>query len=327
MFDTALNAQRATPTLRARTPKIDVDRVDEFLRAYVPVRWKTARAKPGSIDSAAAAVLDALLDPSLCATQAGERDALRPTLLAQITPAITLGAPIDLFLDLGHGYRASVQPGREALTFEVGLGEWFLLGQIARLGRGVAALYAPGVRFHLVVDNLFAAQLYRVPIADTERYCAWLRALISASGLDPLVRVLVESEHVAAEQFGIALDAELARTGSAEAAAGPQPRRQAAAAAISNRLLSTLIDGPRMSLQSSGPTHAPSALRLRTYPLGDGRIGAGETCLAHSNGRLRPTVVTRLNCGRYLRVKMIAPPCLPDLIRAITIASPWPTEH
>lgn len=324
MFDTALTAQRATPAPRARTPRIDVDRVDEFLRAYVPVRWKTARAKPGSIDAAAAAVLDALLDPLLCATPAGERDALRPTLLAQITPAITLGAPIDLFLDLGHGYRASVQPGREALTFEVGLGEWFLLGQIARLGRAVATLYAPGLRFHLVVDNLFAAQLYRVPIADTERYCAWLRALIAASGLDPLVRVLVESEHVAAEQFEIALDAELARTGPADAAG---PRRQAAATAISNRLLSTAIDGPRLSLQSSGPTHAPSTLRLRTYPLGDGRIGAGETCLAHSNGRLRPTVVTRLNCGRYLRVKMTAPPCLPDLIRAITIASPWPTEH
>ena len=316
MLDTAPQTPRTGSLARSRGPRIDIDRVDDYLRAQTPSRWKTARARPGSVDSAAAAVFDALVEPGLCATPAAEREALRAATLPRITPAVALGAPVDLYLDLGHGYRCGVQPGREALTFEVGLGEWFLLSQIARLGHGVAALYAPGIRFHLVIDNLFAWQIYRVPVADTERYCAWLRALIAATGLDQLVRVLVESEQATAAQFESALEAELAREpGHALNPTGQQPRRYLAAAAASRRLLSSWIDGPRLSLQAQ-----PGALRFRPYPAGDGRIGAGEMCLTPSDGRFRPTVVTRLNCGRYTRTRMTAPPCLPDLIRSISIA-------
>ena len=326
MLQTAQHAHRAAAPLSAHGPRIDVDRVDDYLRAHVPVRWKTARARPGSIDAAAAAVCDALLDPSLCATPVAERDAMRPALLAQVAPFVTLGSPVDLYLDLGHGYRAGILPGRDALTFEVGLGEWFLLGQIARLGRGVAALYAPGVRLHLIVDNLFASVVYRVPLADTERYCAWLRALIAATGLDQLVRVLVESEQVDEARFSAELEADLTSGAAEPATASAQAclpsKRHAAASAISHRLLSTWIDGPRLNLHAT-PSGLARGLRFRAYPGGDGRLGAGETCLAEAHGRLRPTILTRLNSGRYLRTRMTAPPCLPDLIRAITIASPW----
>jgi hypothetical protein len=38
---------------------------------------------------------------------------------------------------------------------------------------------------------------------------------------------------------------------------------------------------------------------------------------------LHPVVVTRANETQYVRIRRTAPPTLPDLIRAITIAHPF----
>ncbi|HUN90711.1 MAG TPA: hypothetical protein VMU33_01535 [Burkholderiaceae bacterium] len=329
MFDTAPHQNHGTPAVADRRSAIDADRVDEFLRQHAPRPWKSFRgpvAASPAIDTAAA-IYQTLLDPDLCASPPAAQQSLRAASISAIEPAVARAAPVEFFVDLGHGYRASLKPGREPLTFEVGLGEWFLLSQLARCAHRIAPAYAPGARFNLVVDNLFAWEVSAVALADTERYCAWLRALIAATGLDHLVRVVVESEQVAARDFAAAMESELAGRETAGSSTGGRQattlsRRYAAAAAASHRLLAPFIDGPRLSLQPHS-----AALRLRPYPGGDGRIGAGETCLAQHDGRLRPVVLTRLSSGRYVRTRMMAPPALPDLIRAITIAHPHSTTH
>jgi len=301
------------------------DLVDAYLKQHAPRPWAARRGRSVP-DAGAAAIFDILSAPALCIAPDGGGN-VRAATLERIAPALASGAPLDVYLELGLGGRADAAPEDWPTRFEVGLGEWFLLAQVARCAHAVAALHAPAMRCVLVVDNLVAWVASAVPLADSERYCAWLRALIAACGLDRQLSVLVESELFTVAQFEAALrEAALraprraAQSDANANAAAPSADvgvRHAAARAASERLLGTRLDGVRLSLQAD-----PGALRFRPYPGGVGRIGAGELCLARSERGLQPVVVDRDNAARYLRSRMTAPPSLPDLIRSITIARP-----
>ena len=95
-----------------------------------------------------------------------------------VVRAVERGAPIPFYFDIGGGYHATIFPGKQDFSFNVGLGELFVLTQIARLRHAAARFYAPNVRFSLVIDNLCALLVNDIPLAKTLAYCTRLRRLI-----------------------------------------------------------------------------------------------------------------------------------------------------
>jgi hypothetical protein len=109
--------------------------------------------------------------------------------------------PIDLYYDIGGGYHATTQPGEEDVSFDVGLGELLILGQISSFIGKVVRFYRPGVRFSLVIDNMCALLINDIPLDNTLEYCARLRDLIRRVRMETVVELLVESEHVTVADF------------------------------------------------------------------------------------------------------------------------------
>jgi len=122
----------------------------------------------------------------------------REPVLELLAASVRRREPLGFYYDIGGGYHASIRPGSEAVSFDVGLAELFVLSQAAKFAARVSRLYPVGVRFTLVVDNLCALLVNDIPVARTLGYCAALRELIRSVGLNPLIDVLVESEHFSA---------------------------------------------------------------------------------------------------------------------------------
>ena len=250
--------------------------------------------------------------------------------------SIRRGEPISLFYDIGPGYHASLHPGEQDLSFDVGLSEVLLLSQVAAFSNRVTALYPPGARFWLVIDNLCGLWTNGIPLERTEGYCARLRSLIRAVGFEGRVELLVESE-----QFGVAeydglfsalepgppaskpsegdvenVERFLGRRCDA-AEAAERIDRYRRASIVTETLLPRLVSGVRMTQRASATT-----LGFRPFPGGDARTQCGEVAISrNSKGHLHPVLLTSRNVRHYERVRFRLPEHLPSPVRGITFAA------
>jgi hypothetical protein len=222
-------------------------------------------------------------------------------------------APIPFYFDIGGGYHATIRPGVQDFSFDVGLGELFVIAQIARLRRAVSRFYAPTVRFSLVIDNLCALLVNDIQLARTLAYCARLRRLIDELHLAEIVSVLVESEHFSEEDLARAASAEpsaevlpmtvkrrrnverfLGRPCSEKEAIEREARYHSVVNA-SEGLLNRRIDGIHMTQRASKTT-----MCFRPFPGGDSRIQSGQVVLTrNASAALHPILITSSNVARY----------------------------
>lgn len=264
-------------------------------------------------------------------------DAIRST----IVRSVERGEPIPFYFDIGGGYHATVQPGKQSYTFDAGLGELFVLTQIARLRQAVAQVYAPGVRFSLVIDNLCALLVNDIPLAKTLDYCARLRRLIEGLHLKDRVSVLVESEN-----FSVAeLDSAARAAGPAQIAPMTPKRhrnverflgrpctekeaferelRYHAVVHASEHQFDRIIDGIHMTQRAS-----PTTMCFRPFPGGDSRIQSGQVVMTRNPGAgVHPMLMTSTNIDRYSCTTFRFPDLLPREVDHVVFAAPVPTSE
>lgn len=256
--------------------------------------------------------------------------------LAHISRAIARGAPIPFYLDLGGGYHASLAADGTDLCFEPGLGELLVMQQAARFHARVRELYAPGIRFTIVIDNLCALLVNDIPTSLTEAYCAQYRRTIREAQIDRWFNLLVESEVFRPAQYPTkdAIDAAIRPVtanehGNIERFLGRQCHADEAAlrraryaqiGARSEELLGSVIDGVHMTQRAS-----PTTLCFRAFPGSDCRIQAGQVALqeiSHADGvRLKPFLLTSRNAHEHRTMEIKIPPGLGrGLIDKVTVS-------
>ncbi len=252
-------------------------------------------------------VFDILTHREFCYLSKTRAEPYRAETIKHIAAAIDRGVPIPFYLDLGGGYHASITPGIEDMVFAPGLGELLVLQQFTRFARRVGEIYAPGVVFTIVIDNLCALFVNEIPVARTERFCALYRDMINALGLSANVRLLVESEQFNPAQYAPIemVNAPCSRISPNEhgnierflgrlcdeAEAIERRNRYSHFGACSESLLATVIDGVHMTQRAS-----PTTLCFRAYPGSDCRIQAGQVALQpSSDGRMKPFLLTSRN--------------------------------
>lgn len=259
------------------------------------------------------------------------RDQVLPWLLS----AIAHDRAIDCYYDIGGGYHASVRPGLSALSFHVGLGELMILRQIARFSQMVARLHPPGIRFHLVIDNLCALLINDIPLESTQGYCARLRTLLEETRMTGLVDLLVESEVIDPQEFVVDRQDEAApdpvvgpkerenierflgrRCSDAEAV--DRARRYRWVIRVSEALLAQHIGGPHFTQRATTDT-----LCFRPFPGADSRIQCGQVVLSRTDGhRLHPILLTSTNEHRFRFREHLLPHLLPAVIDSVVSVSP-----
>jgi len=278
-------------------------------------------------------VFDLLSGRDYCYLSRSRIGPYRSSAIASIESARRKGEPIDISYDLGAGYHASIEPGIREPSFDVGLGELFVLRQVASFARRVRSLYPPGVRFHIVIDNLCALLINDIPVARTEAYCARFRKLIELTVTSDVVDLIVESEQVRVADFRgldqapvadvFAVDAKahdnvarfLGRTCSTSEAAA-RLLRYRDVIAESERLLNDVIRGIHMTQRATTET-----MCFRPFPGADSRIQCGEVSLGRNvKGRLCPFLLTSQNVAAYHCQRARFPGILPSVIGDITYA-------
>jgi hypothetical protein len=314
-------------------PATPWDAVEACLRRLMATCRAGREAVPANGGWTAHAIFDLLTDREYCYLSKSRVAPYRPAAIASIESAVRGGEPIDFSYDLGPGYHASIQPGVRELSFDVGLGELFVLGQIASFARGVKSMYPPGVKFHIVIDNLCALFVNDIPVVKTLAYCARFRELIEFTGLHGVVDLIVESEHFRIDDFDRLTDAAapapcevdskahnnivrfLGRPCS-ESEASARLQRHHAVIAESERLLKAVIRGIHMTQRAT-----PDTICFRPFPGGDSRIQCGEVVLGWNvAGRLYPFLLTSHNAAAYCCQRALFPSILPPMIGAITYA-------
>ena len=234
--------------------------------------------------------------------------------------------PARFFFDLGPGYHASLEPGENALVFDVGLAEFLALRQVKRFDLEVQAIYAPGVKFFLVIDNLCGLYTNDVPLEQSTDYVRGLRQLIAQLDLDDTVEVLVESEAFNTAEYEALLAAQepsssphqpteedienVARFLGRRCSPGDASdriERYHLAGQTTEALLSRVVDGVRLTQRATAAT-----LGFRSFPGGAQRVQVGEIAVAINNAEsTRPVLITSRNRDRYdvrpLDVKHILP--------------------
>lgn len=262
-------------------------------------------------------------------------------ILAAVAEAQRRSTPIHFYYDLGGGYHASTLPGRDDLSFEVGLAELFVLSQIATFSARASRLHPPGVRFSLVIDNMYALLINDIPLTCTLSYCGKLRELIRELGFAGVVDVLVESEHISVADF----ERDLAQAGARplpievtrkqhdnverflgracdEAEALERTRRYGAVIGASERLLTPLISGVRMTQRATETT-----ICFRPFPGADSRIQCGEVVVSTNHKqKLYPMLVTSSNRPDYVLRRHHFPDLLSSAIAHVTYAEPVQTR-
>lgn len=284
-------------------------------------------------------VFDVLTSREYCYLSKSRASAYQESVLPTANSAVRQGEPIRFYYDLGGGYHASTNPGEEEPSFDVGLAEFFVLRQIASFSTRVRRFYSPGVRFSLVIDNMCALLINDIPLAKTLGYCARLRTLNHELGLDDVLDVLVESEHVSLGDFDRARAAARGRNSSMTLTSKQHDnverflgRRCDGIEALertaryhevidaSERLLAPLIRGVHMTQRATDTTTC-----FRPFPGGDSRIQCGQVVVTRSTKqKLYPVLLTSRNRSQYACRRYRFPELLSSLIPDVTYADPLP---
>lgn len=265
----------------------------------------------------------------------GKKRALsyKESVLEPLKRQIEQRIPLRFYLDIGGGYHASFLPNRDGLRFKVGLGELFALSQIQKFSERVLDVYKPGVRFHLVIDNMCAVLINDIPIEKTLLYIDSLRTLIKSVGMQELVGILVESDYFSESEYRDAsaednlhalelTDKEHSNVARflgrqcSKAEALQRTTRYRRVTEVSETLLNKLINGVHMTQRAT-----KSTLCFRAYPGADSRIQCGEVALStRSNGKMGPLLVTSTNFDSYDCSSYAFPGLLPDVISEVIYA-------
>lgn len=323
----------------------EIPRLKAYLEAVVSnLRGAPDSAPPGVVEPAQAPqrVFDALTNREFCYLSKTRVAPYRVNVLEAVAEAQRRGAPVHFFYDLGGGYHASTQPGQEDLSFDVGLAELLVLGQISTFAARATRFHPPGVRFSLVIDNMCALLINDIPLASTLGYCGRLRGLIQELRCDDMVDVLVESEHISVDDFQRVQAQAVAHAGPIEvtrkqhdnverflgrvcdpAEAAERTRRYQAVIDASERLLEPLISGVHMTQRATDIT-----LCFRPFPGADSRIQCGEVVLTtNAKQKLYPILMTSSNRPDYACRRYRFPELLSPAIPHVTYAEPIPREH
>ena len=291
--------------------------------------------EPKHHESLAARVFDVITGRDFCYLSKARAAMYRDAALSMFAETIRRGEPIHLFYDIGGGYHASVRPGEEELIFNVGLAEFLVLRQVIDFASRVGEFYEGGVKFSLVIDNLCAHLVNDIPLANTRQYCDALRELIRSLGIDHIVDILVESEHISIADF----ERDLARGGDSpdsvtltskqyenvwrflgrscdEGEAWERVRRYREVIDASERLLTPLINGVHLTQRATRTT-----LCFRPFRGGDSRIQCGLVVLTkNKNGKLHPKLLTTSNLAEFELHQFRFPDLLPASIGSVTYA-------
>jgi hypothetical protein len=261
----------------------------------------------------------------------------RAATTALIARRVERGEPLRFFYDIGPGYHASLDPDTTGLGFDVGLAELLILRQIAALAQRVAAVYPPGVRFWLVIDNICGLRTNDVPLERTQAYSRQLRTLVAETRLADLVDLVVESEKFDLAEY----DRLLAQVEPAPAFATPSTaelenverflgrrctvdeaaariERYRRAGIVTDLLLDRLVSGVHMTQRATAAT-----LGFRPFPGGDVRTQCGVVALTpNGTGGVRPLLVTSRNAAAYTLRSISLPELLPSPLVAVPVAQP-----
>jgi hypothetical protein len=238
----------------------------------------------------------------------------RDSILDTFRAAVESGGPLQFSYDIGPGYHASLRPGNLDLNFSVGLSELFILSQVASFCDQVAAIYRPGARFWLVVDNLCGLRTNDIPVAVTEGYCAQLRGLIGELGLRSRVELIVESEKFDLEEYdgllaGVHVPPSTVRPSEEEQdnverflgrRCSPEEALEridlyARTTIVTEKLLAREVRGVRMTQRAGATT-----IGFRPFPGGDLRTQCGEVAMGrNAKGKLQPLLLTSRNLDGY----------------------------
>jgi hypothetical protein len=276
-----------------------------------------------------------LTSRAFCYLGRSKAERYRDAVVASLRRRMATGGAFRFFYDIGPGYHATTRPGILPLSYDVGLSELLILGQVNGLCRRLGELYQPGARFFLVIDNLCALRTNDIPLDRTGSYAKQLRRLIGELRMSSRVDVIVESEVFELAEY----DRLLADVGG-EPVAEPSPEavdnvarflgrpctsseaaermeRYRRASLVTGQLLDRLVKGVHMTQRATGAT-----LGFRPFPGGDQRTQAGELVISRgSRGPLRPMLLTSRNVDDYDCVRLELPAALPAPMTHVTFAS------
>jgi len=290
-------------------------------------------AEPAALETVPERVFEVLTGRDFCYLSKARVAMYREDVVSRLAASVRKREPLAFYFDIGGGYHASIRPGSEALTFEVGLAELFVLSQAAEFAARVSHIYPVGIRFTLVIDNLCALLVNDIPLARTLGYCAGLRELIRGVGLEDIVDVLVESEHFSpADLERIRTAAHCAPAAITrkqhenvarflgrpcdEKEASERMRRYRQVIDASEQLLESMIPGVHMTQRASSGT-----ICFRPFPGGDSRIQCGEVALTrNSNLKLCPILLTSGNAADHDCNRYRFPGVIPPVISHVTYA-------
>ena len=292
-------------------------------------------AADGHTQATVSDIVAILTRKQFCYLSKTRMKAYEATIEHSIGAALSDGAPIPFYFDVGGGYHASIDPAEPALSFDVGLSELCILRQICLFAKRVSEVYRPGLRFVLVVDNLCAHFVNDIALERTETYCDRLRRLIRELGLDESVSVLVESELIEVSAYADMIRAVpeshasipvspqivenvsrfLGRSCEAgEAAARLQAYERTSE--VSEAVVGPHVHGLRMT-QRASPTTPP----FRPFPGGDLRTQAGELVLvAADGGRVKYCLITTKNFADFDLAEVPLPSRLPRVLKSVRFA-------
>ncbi len=337
--------QRAAPWLADVLADLLADPVAcpvvDPVRGSAPMAPAAADAVSAGAQAVAERVFDILCERRFSHLSRTQAQRYRAATLARLQADAARQQPLRFFYDLGGGYHAGLRADYADLRFAPGLGELLALRQIRRFARAVVAVYPPGVRFHLVIDDRCAAVANGIGLAQTAGYVARLRALLEALHLNAVATLLVESEAVPADVYQAAFDAcpsplpaadapspatlenirrFLGRACSPAQALARLARYQRAQSA-SERLLAPWLNGVRLTQRAT-----PTSLGFRAFPGGDSRLQSGEVVvLASACAAARPLLVTSRNraaCALWPLAEAELPPAWPLALGPVFAALP-----
>jgi hypothetical protein len=242
----------------------------------------------------ASAVFDILTSREFSYLSRSQSEPYRFSAEAILAKQIARAERLRFFLDLGAGYHATLRPGVEPLSFDVGLGELLVLRQIAAFRQRVAEVYSEGVSFVLVIDNMAALLVNDIPLEATTSYCREYFAMEDferqRAALDyaaPRAVALTDRVYENVVRF-------LGRPCSPEEAL-ERALRYEPIIEVSESLLEELIDGVHLTQRATAST-----LAFRPFPGGATRIQCGEVALCHNeHGKLRPFLLTSHNVDAF----------------------------